>query len=302
MDEAEALKEHIREQYDELAETWQRWTPVMGAQYAPATEMMLDLARIRPGDRVLDIAAGDGSQSIAAARRVGPTGHVLAVDIAREQLRYAAIAAREAGVEHLETRVMDAENLDLPDASVDAVLCQFGLMFLPNVDRGLREMLRVLKPGSWASLVIFAAGGTPESDVAESIVRRRVGIDAPAPVQGSGATLGMPEALKRRLEAAGFQTVEAHELLVPFRLPSAADALAYIRDLHPTLVGMLAPLATDERDAVWREVEGALASFVGANGYQSPNGIVVVAGARPAKPGRQVASAANATAESGSIA
>ena len=166
MDEAEAFKQRIREQYDELAETWHRWTPVMSAQYAPATELMLDLARLRPGDRVLDIAAGDGYQSIAAAKRVGPTGHVLAVDIAREQLRYAATAAREAGVEHLETRVMDAENLDLPDASVDAVLCQFGLMFLPDVDRGLREMLRVLKPASWASLVIFAAGGTPESEVA----------------------------------------------------------------------------------------------------------------------------------------
>ena len=302
MDEAEALKQRIREEYDALAETWHRWTPVMAAQYAPATEMMLDLARIRPGDRVLDIAAGDGCQSIAAARRVGPTGHVLAVDIAREQLRYAAAAAREAGVEHLETRVMDAESLDLPDASVDAVLCQFGLMFLPDVDRGVREMLRVLKPGSWASLVIFAAGGTPESEVAESIIRRHLGIDAPAPAQGSAAALGSPGALQRRLEGAGFQTVEAHELLVSFRLPSAADALAYIRDLHPMLAGMLAPLAADERDAVWREVEEALASFVDANGYESPNRIVVVAGATPANPGRQVASAANATAESGSIA
>ena len=163
----------------------------MSAQYAPATELMLDLARLRPGDRVLDIAAGDGYQSIAAARRVGPTGHVLAVDIAREQLRYAATAAREAGVEHLETRVMDAENLDLPDASVDAVLCQFGLMFLPDVDRGLREMLRVLKPGSWASLVIFAAGGTPESEVAESIVASSSSEVPRQPPSGDrGATLG----------------------------------------------------------------------------------------------------------------
>jgi ubiquinone/menaquinone biosynthesis C-methylase UbiE len=302
VDEAEDFKQRIREQYDEIAERWHRWTPVMSAQYAPATDLMLDLAHLRPGDQVLDIAAGDGYQSIAAARRVGPTGHVLAVDIAREQLRYAATAAREAGVEHLETRVMDAENLELPDASVDAVLCQFGLMFLPDVDRGLREMLRVLKAGSRASLVIFAAGGTPESEVVESIVRRRLGSDAPVPVRASGATLGSPGALKRRLEAVGFRTVESHELLVSFRLPSAADALAYIRDLHPTLAAMLAPLTADEREAVWREVEAALESFVDVNGYESPNRIVVAAGARRAKTDRQVASAANATAESGSIA
>jgi ubiquinone/menaquinone biosynthesis C-methylase UbiE len=284
MDEAEEFKQRIREQYDEIAERWHRWTPVMSAQYAPATELMLDLAHLRTGYQVLDIAAGDGYQSIAAARRVGPTGHVLAIDIAPEQLRYAAADAREAGVEHLETRIMDAESLELPDASIDAVLCQFGLMFLPDVDRGLREMLRVLKPGSWASLVIFAAGGTPESQIAESIVRRRLGSDARAPVRASGATLGPPGALKRRLEAAGFQTVESHELLVPFRLPSAADALAYIRDLHPTLAAMLAPLTADEREAVWREVEGALESFVDVNGYESPTRVVVVAGMRATEP------------------
>lgn len=281
MDEIEASKQRIRDQYDEMAERWHRWTPVMSAQYAPATQLMLDLAHLRPGNHVLDIAAGDGYQSIAAAGRVGPTGHVLAVDLSPEQLRYAAAAARKARIEHLDTQVMDAESLDLPDASVDAVLCQFGLMFLPDVDRGLREMLRVLKPGSWASLVIFGAGGTPDSDAAESIVRRRVGTAAPVSVRGSWATLAPPGALKQRLEAAGFQTVQSHDLLVPFRLPSAAHALAYIRDLHPTLTELLAPLTVDEREAVWREVQGVLESSVGANGYESPNRVVVAAGARP---------------------
>lgn len=280
MDEAEAFKQRIRAQYDEVAERWHRWTPVMSAQYAPATQLMLDLAHLRPGYVVLDIAAGDGYQSIAAARRVGPTGHVLAVDLSPEQLRYAAAAARKAGIDRLETRVMDAENLELPDASVDAVLCQFGLMFLPDVDRGLQEMRRVLKPSSWASLVVFGAGGTPESEVAESIVRHHVGA-APAAVRGSWAAVAPPGALKQRLEAAGFQNVQSHDLLVPFRLASAADAMAYIRDLHPTLTELLAPLTVDEREAVWREVEGALESYVGADGYESPNRVVVAAGARP---------------------
>jgi ubiquinone/menaquinone biosynthesis C-methylase UbiE len=281
VNEAAAYKQRVRDGYDEIAERWHRWTPVMREQYAPATELMLDLARLRRGNRVLDIAAGDGYQSIAAAERVGPTGHVLAGDISPEQLRYAAAAAREAGVDHVETRVMDAENLDLPDASFDAVLCQFGLMFLPDVDRGLREMLRVLRSGAWASLVIFAAAGTPESDVAESVVRRRMGTAAPAPVVAAGATLGPPGALQRKLDAVGFRSVESHELVIPFRMASAQDALAYIRDLHPSLVRMLAPLAADEREDVWREVGDSLASFVTADGYESQSRVVVAAGARP---------------------
>ena len=280
MDEPEAFKQRLRDQWDEVAARWHRWTPVMSAQYAPATELMLDLAHLRPGDRVLDIAAGDGYQSIVAARRVGPTGHVLAVDLAPEQLKYAASAAREAGVEHLETRVMDAENLDLPDASFDAVLCQFGLMFLLDVDRGLREMLRVLKAGSRASLVIFPAGGTPESELAASIVRDRLGGQARRLDQQTGWSLGGPGVLKRRLEAAGFQAVEAHELAVPLRLPSTAEALRYLREIHPTLESMMALLTADERDEVWGRVEAALARYVGPNGFESPNRVVVVAGMR----------------------
>ena len=281
MSEPEAFKQGLREQWDEVAARWHRWTPVMSAQYAPASELMFDLAQLRPGDRVLDIAAGDGYQSIAAARRVGTSGHVLVTDLAPEQLKYAAAAAREAGVSHIETRVMDAENLDLPDASFDAVLCQFGLMFLPDPDRGLREMLRVLKPGAWASLVIAAAGGFPESELAASIVRDRLGDATPPPERISSASLGGPGALKRRLEAAGFLAVESHEMTVPLRLPSTTDAMRYLREIHPTLDEMMAPLSADERDAVWRQVDKALASFVGPDGFESPNRVVVVAGMRP---------------------
>jgi ubiquinone/menaquinone biosynthesis C-methylase UbiE len=284
VNEPEAFKQRIRAQWDEVAPRWHRWTPVMQAQYAPATELMLDLARLRPGDRVLDIAAGDGYQSIAAARRVGPTGHVLAVDLAPEQVKHAAAAAREAGVDHLEARVMDAEGLDLEDASVDAVLCQFGLMFLPDPDRGLREMLRVLKPGAWASLVIAAAGGFPESDLAASIVRERLGGATSVPERITGASLGAPGALKQRLERAGFTAVESHELTVPLRLPSVAEAGRYIREIHPTLEEMMAPLAPAERDEVYQRVDEALARFVGPTGFESPNRVVVVAGARAPEP------------------
>jgi ubiquinone/menaquinone biosynthesis C-methylase UbiE len=281
---SEATKERIRHQWDEVAERWDRWTPVMREQFAPATELMLGLARLRPGHRVLDIAAGNGYQSIAAARRVGPAGHVLAIDLAPEQLKHAAAAAREAGIEYIETRVMDAEKLALPDASFDAVLCHFGLMFLPDLDRGLQEMQRVLKPGGWASFVIFAVGGVPESELAASIVRNRLGGDAQAPERLTGGSLGAPGALKRRLEDAGFQAVESHELTVPLRLPSTAEAVRYLREIHPTLEEMMAPLHPNDRDAVWQRVHDDLAAFEGPDGFESPNRVVVVAGERATEP------------------
>ena len=284
MNDPEVFKRRVREQWDEVAARWHRWTPVMRSQYAPATQLMLDLARLRPGHHVLDVAAGNGYQSIAAARRVGGTGHVLAVDLAAEQLKYAAAAARQAGIQHIETRVMDAEDLELPDASFDAVLCQFGVMFLPNLDRGLHEMRRVLKPGMWVSLVIFAAGGAPESELAASIVRGHLRAETQTPERLTGRSLGAPGALARRLEGAGFQAAESHELTVPLRLPSTADAMRYLREIHPTLEEMMAPLSADERDTVWRQVHDRLASFEGPDGFESPNRVVVVAGRRPEEP------------------
>ncbi len=278
--ESDAFKERIRLQWNEVAPRWDRWAPVMRDQLAPATELMLDLAHLRPGHRVLDIAAGNGYQSIAAARRVGPTGHVLATDLAQQQLRYAAAAARAAGIDHIETRVMDAENLDLPDASFDAVICHLGVMFLPDVDRGLAEMHRVLKPGGSASMVIFAAGGVPESELVASVVRRHLPGDAQTPERLTGNTLGAPGALARRLEGAGFRAVESHELSVPLRLPSVADALGYLRETHPTLDEMMIPLTAGERDEVWARVEEALTRYVGPNGFESPDRVVVAAGVR----------------------
>lgn len=280
----QVFKQRIREQWNEVAARWHRWTPLMREQFARATELMLDLAHLGPGDHVLDVAGGDGYQSIAAAQRVGSGGHVLAVDLAPEQLKYAAAAAQQAGIGHIETRVMDGENLDLADASFDAVLCHFGLMFFPDPDRGLREMLRVLKPGARASLVIYAVGGSPESVLASSIINSRLGEETGQPARLSSGSLGAPGVLKRRLQAAGFRAVEAHELSVPLRLDSAADAGKYLREVYPTLEEMMAPLGADEREEVWQQIEQALATFERAEGFEIPNQVLVVAGARAIEP------------------
>ena len=140
--------------------------------------------------------------------------------------------------------------------------------------------MRVLKPGGRASLVLFAVGGTPESELAASIIRGRIGGETPLPARISGASLGAPGVLKRKLQAAGFRAVEAHELSVPLRLDSAADAGRYLREIHPTLEEMMAPLAADAREEVWQEVEQAMTAFEGPEGFESPNQVLVVAGMR----------------------
>ena len=92
----------------------------------PATELMLEAAGIKTGDRVLDVAAGTGDQSLIVAQRVGPTGSVVATDISPNMLAIAAKAIGETGLTNVETRVIDAQELDFEPASFDAAICRMG--------------------------------------------------------------------------------------------------------------------------------------------------------------------------------
>src|SRR5437867_1673840 len=106
------FKETTRQQWDAAAEAWNRWAPLLSRWLGPATELMLDIANVKRGSRVLDVAAGAGEQTLTTARRVGPEGHVLATDISAGILEFAARNARLAGLSNVETAVADGERLD----------------------------------------------------------------------------------------------------------------------------------------------------------------------------------------------
>lgn len=239
---------------------------------------MFDLARIGPGSYVLDIAAGDGDHSLAAAVRVGPNGFVLATDIAEQLLEFARVAARHARVKNFAVSIMDGENLGAENATFDAVTCRFGLAFFPDSDRALGEMYRVLKPGGRVSLVTYAATGSPVYSLAHSIIQRRTGQPVPDSDQSGGDSVGMPGVLEKKLSARGFQEVETRSLLLPLRFSSAAECARYLRDASPTLAAMLSSISTQARQEAWQEVEEALAAFEGPEGFESPDKVLVAAG------------------------
>ncbi len=121
----------------ESADWWSAGQAARQQIYGAATEMMLDLAGIHAGSRVLDVAAGTGESTLMTARRVGPKGHVLAADVSASMLNVASEAARQAGLTNVETRVMNAENIELDSDSFDAVICRIALMLFsrPRVRR-----------------------------------------------------------------------------------------------------------------------------------------------------------------------
>src|SRR3954466_9707281 len=142
-----AYKATTRAQWEQVAEAWHRWGPTLEAWLGPATELMLDLAAVAEGSRVLDVAAGAGGQTLAAARRVGPGGHVLATDISPAILAYAKSEAERAGLGNVAVREGDGEALDVESGSYDAVISRVGLIYFPDRAAALAGMLRSLRPG-----------------------------------------------------------------------------------------------------------------------------------------------------------
>ena len=154
--DAVQYKESTREQWQSTAVAWNRWSPTLEAWLGPATEVMLDLARVGPGARVLDIAAGAGGQTIAAARRVGAAGHVLATDLAAAILEFAQANARAAGLANVEVRVMDGEDAQVDGEHFDAVISRVGLIYFPDRHRALMGFRRALRPGGRFAAIVYS--------------------------------------------------------------------------------------------------------------------------------------------------
>lgn len=142
-----AYKTTTRAQWEQTADAWHRWAPTLEAWLGPATELMLDLAAVTHGSRVLDVAAGAGGQTLAAARRVGPSGQVLATDISPAILRYAKSEAERAGLDNIAVREVDGEALDVADGDYDAVISRVGLIYFPDRGSALAGMRMALRPG-----------------------------------------------------------------------------------------------------------------------------------------------------------
>ncbi len=279
--DAAVYKQTTQQQWDTAAAAWDAWGPTLEEWLGEATATMFDLARIGLGSRVLDVAAGAGGQSLAAARRVGPAGRVLATDLSAQIMAYAERRFAEAGLANATARAMDGEDLDVQPGHFDAVISRLGLIYFPDRARALAGMRGALRPGGRVSVVVYAgAGDNGFFSVPVSIIRRRAGLGAPLPGQPGPFSLGAPGVLAGELAAAGFSDVEVREVDAPLRLPAAADCLRFERESFGALHQMLSGLAPAEREAAWAEVAGGLAAFQGPGGFAGPCRLLVGAGTR----------------------
>jgi len=129
--------------------------------FGRAGARLVDLASIPPGARILDVATGRGAVLFPAAERVGPTGHVLGIDLSAKMVHETAAEIRRRDLRNVEVRVMDAEALSLPSTSFDFALCSFAIFIFPDLARALAELRRVLRAGGTLGVALGGANGDP---------------------------------------------------------------------------------------------------------------------------------------------
>jgi SAM-dependent methyltransferase len=236
-------------------------------QLAPAQTRLLSLARLEPGERVLDVACGTGLVSREASAFVGPTGTVFGVDLSEAMIH---LARSHAGSANLRFQRMDAEDLSALDSTFDVALCGLGLMYAPDPRRALEEMHRVARRA-----IVSVWGARAKCGWAEvfSIVDARVKSEVCPLFFG----LGTGDGLRHAFEEAGFTSVVIERLSVSLSYVSGEEAC------DAAFVGGPVALAWSRFDeTIRREVrEEYLASiepYRDGEGYRVPGEFVIAAG------------------------
>ena len=270
---------HLLETYDRAAPTYDS---AGIAHFTPFGERLAQMVLLGPGGRVLDVACGSGAALLPAARRVGPSGTALGVDLSPRMVARTRIAAKEAGLEHVRAEVMDAAALDLADGDFDAVLCAFGLSAVPDADTVVAGMRRALTPRGMIGVSVFAnlfdVRWTWETDLLQELAA-----DVPAElleaVGAMSSRFDEPEKLAAGLEAAGFGDVAIERMEVEFTFPSAEAWWDWTWSYGFRAFLEALPEASRERlrDAGFERLEGA-----GRRG-RSRSFVALLATARPAE-------------------
>ncbi len=280
--DAEAFKSAARRQWDQAATGWNAHTARIREWLRPATEAMLEMAGVRRGARVLDVAAGAGDQTLDIAQRVGPEGYVLATDLSAAILEFAKVNAQRAGYAHVGTQVADGESLQMDAGSFDAAVCRLGLMLFPDPRQGLREMHRALKPGGGICTIVFSGPQTnPCVTTLLSTALKHAGLPPRDPFQPGGLlSLGKPGLIDGMFRDAGFKDVATTRMVAPFKLPTARDYLEFVRTSASPLQQILGKLGAEAADAAWKDMEAQLKVFESAEGWTGPNELLLTAARR----------------------
>lgn len=253
-----------RKGWDSVANSWQKWWKTTENSAAKVSGRLIELAEIRPGSKVLDLATGIGEPSLTVAREVGVEGHVLAVDISPQMLHIAKERAISLGLQGIvDFKVGDTETIGLPSSTFDAALCRFGLMFLPDLKAGLQNIYKSLVGGGRLAAAVWASPDrVPFISLALDTVLKET--DGQLPVGMPGPfSLSDENILKAVLIEAGFGDIVIERINVIFDFDSADAFTNFIYETASPIQAILAHQTVERRKEVLSAVTEAVRKYLG---------------------------------------
>jgi SAM-dependent methyltransferase len=275
----EEYKRTSLENWQTMASGWERRRADIEKVTRPVTEWLVQALAPQAGDTVLELAGGPGDVGYAAAEHLGEEGRLISSDFSSEMVEVARRRAAELGLENVENRVLDAEEIDLEDDSVDGVLCRFGYMLMPDPEAALAETRRVLRRGGRLALAVW---GAPQRNPWISIGGRILGELglAPPPQPGEPGIFVLADEARLRglLEGAGFTVERVEELPVLFTYEDVDRYIAIAVDTGGMFARIWNAASDEDRDAVRSGLVESFGPFAVDGGFELP-GLAVGAAA-----------------------
>lgn len=260
-----------------VAAGWERRRERIRLATQSVSDRMLARLAPAPGQTILELAAGVGDTGFAAAKQIEPGGLLISSDASEAMVAAARRRASELGLSNVEFRVLDAERLDLPDASVDGILCRFGYMLLRDPLAALREARRVLRDDA---PLVFAVWAGPERNpwatLPRGVLAERGAIAPPPPDEPGMFTLSDSGRLTELATAAGFSEPRIEEVGVEWEYADAQDFWDVLTDTSPTVRTVEATLGERERARIREEIAIRLRAFAIAGKLRLPGVALVV--------------------------
>jgi len=267
-------------QWSEAARYWEKHRAVIDRMFAPVAAALVQGAGIGPGQAVLDVATGPGEPALSIAGIVGAGGRVVGVDIVPAMIDAARREADRKGLDDASFRVASADELPFDDGSFDAVVSRFGVMFFPSPLDGIREMLRVLKPGGKLAMAVWHhARNNPFHSILADIVERFVASPPLDPDAPDAFRFAPPGKLLGVAREAGL--ADARERLLEFSIDAPVDLEGFwsVRtEMSDKLRTKLAELTRGEVGEIKRSLFEAARPYAKGGGLSFPGEVLVVSG------------------------
>lgn len=271
-----------RRDWNSVAPAWEKWDHILDHNLTFVNYRLVGDARLRAGQRVLDLGSGTGYPALLAAYAVGPHGSVVGLDLAESMLDVARRKSQRLGLTNITFRASDVSTLPFDEGSFDAVISRFCLMFLPDVPTAVGEIARILKPGSYLAAAVWSVPErNPYLRIPIDVVKQFIELPPPEPDQPGIFRLAKPGDLFGIVKRAGLNAIADEEVSGEAWFDSADDYATHVMEMAAPLQALFAKLSPSQQIEAELEIKRTANRYLADGRISLPMAIRIVVARKP---------------------